>query len=195
VDGDGDGVGDACDGCPTDPDKIDPGICGCGVADTDTDGDGTPDCNDGCPTDPNKIDPGICGCGIAGCVDLSSATPTTSNMGFSYSSGVGYDTYYHGHWRITAIGGYMDFTFTGQYDFFFRALGSTSSGVSYCHVRVSANGVVYHSDLFIDPGWTDYQIPSSSFTSGSNTVRIEQIYSGDPEHPGTHFWISGAEIQ
>ena len=34
------------DNCPADPLKNEPGICGCGVADTDTDSDGTPDCND-----------------------------------------------------------------------------------------------------------------------------------------------------
>ena len=57
-----------CDGddeCPNDPNKTTPGVCGCGVADTDTDGDGTPDCNDDCPTDPNKTTPGVCGCGVA----------------------------------------------------------------------------------------------------------------------------------
>ncbi len=31
TDSDGDGVADLCDGCPDDPDKIDPGACGCGV--------------------------------------------------------------------------------------------------------------------------------------------------------------------
>ncbi|MFN0009904.1 MAG: GEVED domain-containing protein [Planctomycetota bacterium] len=40
------------DGCPTDPNKSAPGICGCGVSDVDSDGDLTPDCNDGCPLDP-----------------------------------------------------------------------------------------------------------------------------------------------
>ncbi len=87
-DGDGDGVGNACDNCPSDanpgqenndgdiagnacetcdddPNKLSPGICGCGTADTDSDMDGTPNCNDGCPLDPNKILPGICGCGIS----------------------------------------------------------------------------------------------------------------------------------
>jgi photosystem II stability/assembly factor-like uncharacterized protein len=64
-DGDGDGAGDDCDGCPADPGKTDPGLCGCGVADTDSDGDLTPDCDDGCPADPDKIDPGQCGCGVA----------------------------------------------------------------------------------------------------------------------------------
>lgn len=63
-DSDGDGVPDADDGCPDDAGKIEPGICGCGVADTDTDGDDTADCDDPCPTDPNKISPGICGCDV-----------------------------------------------------------------------------------------------------------------------------------
>ena len=43
--------------------KIAPGICGCGIPETDSDGDGTPDCNDGCPLDPLKIAPGSNGCG------------------------------------------------------------------------------------------------------------------------------------
>ncbi|MCW5900274.1 MAG: T9SS type A sorting domain-containing protein [Flavobacteriales bacterium] len=62
-DSDGDGVCDADDGCPNDPDKTAPGICGCGVSDVDSDGDGTADCNDGCPNDPDKTAPGDCGCG------------------------------------------------------------------------------------------------------------------------------------
>ena len=52
------------DNCPADPNKLEPGICGCGVADTDGDNDGTPDCNDNCPADSNKVEPGVCGCGV-----------------------------------------------------------------------------------------------------------------------------------
>lgn len=63
------------DGCPNDPNKIEPGLCGCGVADTDTDSDETPDCNDGCPNDPNKILPGLCGCGVADTDTDSDGTP------------------------------------------------------------------------------------------------------------------------
>jgi photosystem II stability/assembly factor-like uncharacterized protein len=74
-DSDADGTGDACDGCPSDPDKVDPGQCGCGVPDTDTDGDATPDCNDGCPSDPDKVDPGQCGCGVADTDTDGDATP------------------------------------------------------------------------------------------------------------------------
>ncbi|KAH3731474.1 chitin binding [Pelomyxa schiedti] len=53
------------DSCPSDPFKTTPGVCGCGVPDTDTDGDKTPDCHDGCPSDPNKVAPGVCGCGVS----------------------------------------------------------------------------------------------------------------------------------
>jgi hypothetical protein len=48
-DTDGDGVDDCNDGCPLDPNKIVPGVCGCGVPDVDFDGDGHMDCVDNCP--------------------------------------------------------------------------------------------------------------------------------------------------
>ena len=63
LDTDDDGTPDGCDGCPDDPAKTEPGVCGCGVSETDTDGDGTPDCEDGCPFDPTSIDPEECDCG------------------------------------------------------------------------------------------------------------------------------------
>ncbi|MBW2704292.1 MAG: hypothetical protein JRF33_26025, partial [Deltaproteobacteria bacterium] len=52
-------------GCPEDANKIEAGVCGCGVSDTDGDGDTTPDCVDGCPEDANKIEAGVCGCGVS----------------------------------------------------------------------------------------------------------------------------------
>lgn len=48
-DADRDGTPDLLDGCPDDPDKVEPGACGCGEPETDTDGDGVPDCVDNCP--------------------------------------------------------------------------------------------------------------------------------------------------
>ena len=61
---DSDGVDGACEDCPLDPLKTESGLCGCGVADTDSDSDGVPDCNDGCPLDSLKTKPGLCGCGV-----------------------------------------------------------------------------------------------------------------------------------
>lgn len=68
-DDDGDGRANGCDACPADIDKVDPGVCGCGVSDADTDADGTLDCNDGCPNNVLKTAPGVCGCGS---VDMDS---------------------------------------------------------------------------------------------------------------------------
>jgi TolB-like protein len=63
-DSDNDGLPNQIDGCPDDPNKTAPGICGCGVPDTDSDGDETPDCIDGCPLNPDLIEPDpYFGCG------------------------------------------------------------------------------------------------------------------------------------
>jgi subtilisin-like proprotein convertase family protein len=79
ADADGDGFGDANDSqagftcatpngyvsnssdlCPADPNKQSPGVCGCGIADTDTDGDAAPDCVDPCPFLPGLQDGDVC---------------------------------------------------------------------------------------------------------------------------------------
>ncbi|GJM26463.1 MAG: hypothetical protein DHS20C16_28780 [Phycisphaerae bacterium] len=52
LDSDGDGAGDACDDCPNDASKAAAGVCGCGVAETDSDVDGVPNCNDLCQGTP-----------------------------------------------------------------------------------------------------------------------------------------------
>ena len=57
-DADNDGTPDCTDGCPNDPDKINPGACGCGVADVDNDHDGYYACDDDCDDDNSAIHPG-----------------------------------------------------------------------------------------------------------------------------------------
>ena len=46
IDSDGDGTNDCDDLCPNDPNKTQPGTCGCSIVDKDSDGDGTLDCED-----------------------------------------------------------------------------------------------------------------------------------------------------
>ncbi len=63
IDADNDGTEDKNDKCIYDPNKTEPGQCGCGKKEDDADEDGTADCNDQCPDDPEKAEPGKCGCG------------------------------------------------------------------------------------------------------------------------------------
>ena len=80
----------APDRCPFDPDKKEPGKCGCGIPDIDSDGDTILDCNEQCPNDPDKQIPGKCGCdipdspenlkdgdgdGVVNCLDLCPDNP------------------------------------------------------------------------------------------------------------------------
>jgi hypothetical protein len=77
------------DQCPFDPDKNEPGTCGCGRPEEDRDADGTFDCIDQCPDDPTKSDPEYCGCAqletdrdgdrSPDCVDLCPDDPTKSD--------------------------------------------------------------------------------------------------------------------
>lgn len=65
VGSDSDTSSSPADQCPEDPDKTEPGECGCGVPEGScTDSDDS-DPQDQCPDDPNKTEPGQCGCGVA----------------------------------------------------------------------------------------------------------------------------------
>lgn len=82
--------------CPNDPNKTEPGVCGCGTPDVDTDKDGTLDCEDDCPNDPNKTAPGECGCGVEdkdsdndGTVDCKDECPNDSQKTLPGECGCG----------------------------------------------------------------------------------------------------------
>jgi subtilisin family serine protease len=61
------GAANPTDTCPSDPNKLAPGACGCGVVDSyaDSDSDGSFDCVDACPTNGAKTSAGVCGCGAS----------------------------------------------------------------------------------------------------------------------------------
>ncbi|MFC1921128.1 thioredoxin domain-containing protein [Chloroflexota bacterium] len=84
TDSDADGAGDACDLCPDDPLKTDPGSCGCGVVDTDSDGDTVADCVDNCPDIANFDQADGDGDGLGNVCDPVNATleinPDTLNL-------------------------------------------------------------------------------------------------------------------
>lgn len=76
VDTDADNTPDYLDGCPSDANKIEPGACGCGVADTDGDTDGAADCVDNCPSLANADQADADADGVG---DLCDNCPSTSN--------------------------------------------------------------------------------------------------------------------
>gem|GEM_PF-3627993 len=85
-DTDGDGYHNCEEECDNDPNKTEPGVCGCGVPDTDSDGDGTANCIDGCPNDPDKTEPGVCGCGVPDTdVDMDSMLDCEDNCPTVYN--------------------------------------------------------------------------------------------------------------
>jgi hypothetical protein len=74
------------DGCPDDPAKLAPGLCGCGAADVDSDGDRIVDCTDECPGDSTDFTAPCSGNGCAAgkCRDLDQ---TCKSCGQPVSSG------------------------------------------------------------------------------------------------------------
>jgi hypothetical protein len=67
TDTDSDGAIDDCEECDEDPNKTDPGVCGCGFPDIDSDGDGVLDCNDLCPGTPDGDAIDEFGCALIEC--------------------------------------------------------------------------------------------------------------------------------
>ncbi len=78
-DRDGDTIMDACDQCPDDPAKIYPGICGCGVPDTDSDADGVADCRDNCEL-PNHDQTDCQPNGVGDVCDIDSGSSQDVNL-------------------------------------------------------------------------------------------------------------------
>ena len=84
-DADGDGVFDCDEECHLDPNKTEPGDCGCGVPDVDSDEDGVSDCIDNCPSvaNPDQADGNHDGQGDACSEEEPSPEPGESGCGCS----------------------------------------------------------------------------------------------------------------
>jgi hypothetical protein len=80
TDTDGDGTADCNDGCPNDPLKIAPGVCGCGVPDVDTDADGAPDCDDNCAAHANPLQEDCDGDGVGDVCEIANGTSTDLDL-------------------------------------------------------------------------------------------------------------------
>ena len=79
-DDDGDGVINACDGCPADPLKVAPGACGCGQADFDGVGDGIANCIDKCPTTASDSQIDSDGDGVGDVCDNCPTAPNANQL-------------------------------------------------------------------------------------------------------------------
>ncbi len=166
------------DGCPNDPNKTEPGVCGCGVSEVDTDGDGVRDCTDRCPSDPKKTDPGSCGCGVtegacAGIYQGESATAQSGSVVSAANSG------YTGS-------GYMDFggngtwmewnnvrvATAGSYKLTFRYANRSSSARTCTILRNGTNvGSVAFNSTGSSTNWGTATL-TVSLSAGNNTIRV-----------------------
>lgn len=137
--------------------------------------------------------------GVVGWVRLDQMEPDIYNMNFDHSDYAGFDNFfespeYDPHWSVSGYNAWLEFEFSGQYDFFFHAVPSLGGSVPDCRVAIYVNDIVLNSNFKIDVdmtgNWINYYIPAGYeyFTSGINRVRIQLVSS-------TPLWIDAAWIQ
>ncbi len=181
VESDGSNGSKSCgsnDACPSDANKTNPGICGCGVPDTDTDRDGTADCQDSCKSDASKTVPGLCGCGVAEgtCARVYQGESATAQSGSAVSTTYsGYTG--SGYMNFGGIGTWMEWNnvnvaTAGNYTLRFR-YANRSSIARGCTVR--RNGSSVGSVAFTSTGaWTSWATATLTvaLNAGNNTIRV-----------------------
>lgn len=156
--------------CPTDPNKTAPGVCGCGIPDTDTDGDGTPDCHDQCPNDPNKTTPGSCGCGVP---DIPGCATTPVTMGPQAMEG---DLKVHPG-DILKVG--YDFTMPGSHAA--ATVSFLNSKVTFQYTCVSGPGAGSFAVMMPDRTYSDPQNSSAWYPSGDQKSSL--VFQGSGPVP------------
>jgi hypothetical protein len=134
--------------------------------------------------------------GIVGWVRLDRMEPDIYNMNFDHSDYAGFDNFfeppeYDPHWSVSGYNAWLEFEFSGQYDFFIHATPSMGTETPLCLVTFFINDAVV-PNFPIDPGpstpWVNYYIPAENFTNGTNRVKIQLVSS-------TPLWIDAAWIQ
>ncbi len=159
---DGDAAGNACDGCPTDPTKLTPGICGCNVVDNpvDTDSDGVANCVDNCinvanPTQGDCDEDGIGdACEIAsGAADVNLDGIPDSCQGALF---FGYEVV-----SVPASAGLAKYRVYGKF------IGATTTVLNYFHANKVAGAATFRHNDFLSGG-TSTVVGSWSPTYVSN---------------------------
>ncbi|MSR40368.1 MAG: hypothetical protein EXS10_00480 [Phycisphaerales bacterium] len=144
---DGDAAGNACDGCPTDPTKLTPGICGCNVLDnpTDSDGDGVANCIDNCLSivNPTQADCDTDGIGDAceiasGALDVNADGIPDACQGALF---FGYEIV-----RVPASTG------LAKYRVYGRFLGATTTVLNYFHANKTGGSATFRHNDFLSGG-------------------------------------------
>jgi len=183
-DSDSDGIPDTIDGCPNDPNKTDPGNCGCGIPDI-------PNCGQE-PT-------------VSYYIDFTNSTIDHPNT-IVNTHNTSYNSYYGNSWRMTYPGqSLIDIQFDldalpSSINLTLTHLTSYSAscpGDGYAPVDILINGQTFKSNYDVaenhsgSHGYeTDtWSVNSSYLITGPNFLGI--MYDGDA---CTHYWIQRIEI-
>jgi hypothetical protein len=173
------------DCCPSDDKKTEPGLCGCGVPDTDADGDGVPSCRDECDADPKKTAPEKCGCNVA----EASCLPLKNSLVHRYSfSGTGKtvtDSKGTAHGLVLGngaqLGGSGTLTLAG-------GIAPVDSDPNQQYVALPAGCLNGLSDATFE-AWVDWK-PADSLTEHSYWQRIFDFGENAASGTGTYIFLS-----
>ena len=176
-------VGRACDNhdaCPTDPEKTAPGVCGCGVADTDADADGTPDCVDLCPSSDDSIDRNANGI-PDGCDDKVGCTLATPA---SPSTRVG-DVVVHSQVDVDRLAGVQ--CITGTLEISDTTL-TTLSGLRSLRAILGIL-IIRRNDLLVDLSGLEALVTVGDAIQVSSNLALTSLFAPNPLPSAQYYWL------